>query len=107
MTLDVFASRWFAIHHRGIIKAIGSLVTVIGTFAICSTLSREREAQEDYRRRPGTITIETWAGRIEIDGAQELIAPIIEQGQMMNKIEATENNKQWPEMSPNPEDYLR
>jgi hypothetical protein len=47
------------------------------------------------------------AGRIEIDGAHELIAPIIEQGQMMNKIEAMENNKQWPEMSPNPEDYLR
>ena len=81
------------------------IILVLSMIELCSWLEIEPKKEEIKERQKGTIVINTWAGKINVEGVDEVIQPAIREIRRSNKIEAVENNKQWPELSDDPDDY--
>lgn len=84
----------------------GALLAVLATCELCRNALPPQAPMQFGRPRPD-ITIQSPFGEYKIYGAQDWIEPLIEQGRMMNKIEALENHNQFEHLSPNPEDYIK
>ena len=99
---------------RKTMRNLSSIVVVsvafVAGFVLHAAFSFELapEAPEMFRRKEGQVVISVpGLGRVTVDGAQDLLEPVVEQGRRMNKIEALENHNQFEHLSPNPEDYVR
>lgn len=107
MWRDYLAAK-IARNHRIVIILSGMLGAFLTVIVMCHTLSQDIEDNEFYRRKEGVVVITDPTGmRWEIEGLDEWLNPVIEQGKRMNKIEAMENHAQFPYLSDSPEDYVR
>ena len=105
---------WDAKMIRKTMRNLSSIVVVSVAFVAgfilhaAFTFEIAPEVPEMFRRKAGQIVVNVpGLGRVTVDGAGELLEPVVEQGRRMNKIEAMENHNQFEHLSPNPEDYVR
>lgn len=87
---------------------IGGLATsVLFICVLCSNAGNAEGLGLSANKSRPDLIISGPFGEYKIYGADRLLAPVIEQGRMMNKIEAMENHNQFEHLSPNPEDYIK
>ena len=105
MTFDLRASRFCALHFRGLIIAAGFTITVAATAMMCRNLSAEKVQPGERQRKAGEIVISTWAGEIRVEGAAEVVQPLVDSVKTSNRIEAEQNHKAWGDLPADPEEY--
>lgn len=95
------ARRW-----KTIIPLFGISCAALTVCGMCWIGTIPPQRMQDKPKKHGVVIVTGPGGfKWEIEGLGNLIAPIIEQGKTMNKIEAMENHAQFPWMSDNPKDY--
>lgn len=103
--MDIYFASIIARNYRLFIILCVFVIAGAFTCAICQDASRPH-TPNSIGENP-TMSVNYRLDGFDVYGGEKLLYPLTEQLQRMNKIEAMENHAQWPEMSDNPEDYLR